>query len=118
MTTLAIWHQSIGRKVTSIALPRIPIKLAFWLLAVGCVALLVSYILLINGLTHGAYAIKNSTREMERAAEQNRLLQAQYAEMNFLETAIEKARALNFEKTAKVQYVQLLDPALAVVNNQ
>ena len=75
--------------------------------------MLVMYVFLVNQLTGGTYLIKNYNKEIESLSRENKILENNFAEAGFLGSVQNKTRELNFEKTTKVTYVQILDNSLA-----
>lgn len=114
MTTLALSYRAIHNKIKSADLPRVPWK--FWY-AVGLVfllAMVVLYIYGINELTKGAYLIKSYNREISKLSDENGMLEATFAESGFLESVQQRVKALGFEKTTQVTYVELSAPTSLV----
>lgn len=86
---------------------------------IGCCAgvlltlLLVFYVYSINQLTRGVYLIKDYTKQVDGLLVQNRSLQTDSADNEFLARTMEKATAMNFVQTANIHYVQMPDRSLA-----
>ena len=116
MTTLALTtYKGIHQRVKSLALPNVNWKLMTCTAVLFSVAMLVSYVFLVNELTKGVYLIKNYNKEITSLSRQNNLLQTEFAESGFLGKVTQRAHNLQFEKTTHVTYVQVLDSPLAAV---
>ena len=63
MTTIALGHKSLQRRVGVVTLPSINIKKVYLLVGLLLLAALVFYVYSINMLTGGSYAIKNYNKE-------------------------------------------------------
>lgn len=113
MTTLALTYRDIHQKVKALSWPAINWKLILLLGVLFFVAMLVSYVFLVNQLTRGVYLIKSYNKEISTLSKENRRLETNFAESGFLGQVNQKAKNLNFEKTTKVTYVQILDSPLA-----
>lgn len=74
-------------------------------------ALLVFYVWQINALTRGYYLTNTYEKQISNLSEENKNLQISFAESSFMGQALEKIKALNFQKTTSVKYIQLLDSA-------
>ncbi|HLD70284.1 MAG TPA: hypothetical protein VI937_00120 [Negativicutes bacterium] len=114
MTTLALTAKRAEQKVTAIAFPGIPWKLYYATAAVVLMVLLISYVYMVNQLTGGSYVVKNYNKEIRALAAENKELQTNFAESGFLGDVQEKAKELQFEKTADVTYVQLLQNSVGI----
>jgi hypothetical protein len=110
---LRLHYKAMQRRVTSVAMPKIPWKFIYILVGLFSFVLLVSYIFVVNQLTQGAYTIKSYHKELSGLLEENTHLQASFAENSFLGIAQENAQKLNFEKITSVKYVQILETSLA-----
>lgn len=125
MTTITLSYKALQKKVSStlgkqisrdyFSLPKVQInwKIVYFMLALGTAVLLVWYVFSINQLTQGAYLIKNYKREFAGMIEENKKLQAAFAGSGFLGSVQEKAKGLQFEKTAKITYIKITEGALA-----
>ncbi len=67
----------------------------------------------LNELTRGTYLIKSYEKQISDLSRQNRELEVGFAESSFLGQVRAKTQELNFEKTTKVKYIQILDSAIA-----
>ena len=114
MTTLALSQRTAHQKIATLHIPKIPWKIWY---AVGIfffLAMIVSYIFLVNELTKGSYMIKNYNTKIDNLLSENRKLETNFAESSFLGGVEAKVYALGFEKTTQVTYVQLLDNSLGM----
>lgn len=114
MTTLTLTHKAIGNKIKSIPFPAINWKLFYLLGILVFVSMLVYYIFLVNELTRGTYLIKNYNKEVSALTKENGRLETNFAQTSFLGSVTQKVTQLNFVKTTKVKYVQILDNSVAV----
>ncbi len=116
MTTLALtYYRGIHQKVKSLTFPNINWRPIFLLGILCVVAMLVSYVFLVNELTRGVYLVKNYNREISTLSRANKTLEMDFAESGFLGKVTQRARILNFEKTTEVTYIQIVDSPLAQV---
>ena len=72
-------------------------------------ALLVFYVWQINDLTRGSYLSNSYEKQITKLSDENKNLQVSFAESSFLEQALVKIQALNFQKSTSVKYIQILD---------
>lgn len=113
MTTLALTYRGIHQKVKALSLPALNWKLIGLLTIVLFIAMLVSYVVLVNQLTKGVYLIKSYNKEVSALSKKNNILETTFAESGFLGKVSQRAHSLNFEKTTQVTYVQVIDSPLA-----
>src|SRR3989344_1680428 len=111
--TLRLHYRALHYKIKSARLIKINWKAVYFLAGVCLVAMLILYIISINQLTRGIFFIKNHNREISELLIQNRALQADFEENNFLAATLNKAKSLSFEKTKEVRYVTILQNSLA-----
>lgn len=78
-------------------------------------SLLVFYVWQVNDLTRGSYLTNSFEKQMSRLSEENKNLQVSFAESSFLGQALEKIKALNFQKTTSVKYVEVPDSSVAAI---
>ena len=114
MTTLTLNYRTARHKLKSIAVPRMDLRLLYFLAVMLFLSMLVLYIININQLTKGAYLIKNYNKDVSALVEENGVLQARFAESDFLGAVQERARALSFEKTSQIHYVQMVESSLGM----
>jgi len=106
-------QKNLQTKIDSIDMPVINWK------AVCCVgffmslALLFFYVWQINDLTKGSYVINGYEKQISKLSDENKNLEVSFAENDFLGKALLKIQALNFQKTASVKYIQILDSSVA-----
>lgn len=113
MTAIALSYRAINHKIKSISAPSLHGK---GILAGGLVfgaALLVFYVISIDGLTKGAYLIKNYNNQISALSHQNQSLQMNLAQTDELSQIADRASAAGFEKTSGIKYVQILQNSLA-----
>ncbi len=110
---LRLSYQSLSRKVTKATHFGLPWKAMYALVAIFFAVMLMFYILRVDELTRGAFLIKNYNSKISALTSENGNLQTTFAQSGFLQGAQQKAYALNFEKTAQVTYVQMLQKTLA-----
>ena len=115
MTTITLTYRAINRKITSLRLPRINWKIVYLSGVLLSLLMLVFYISEVNKLIKGAYLIKSYEKNTNLTLEENRNLEISLAKNSFLGRMADRAKELSFEKTANIQYVQILDDSLAKV---
>ena len=108
----AINHK-IKNKMTSAGVIKINWKLFYFLALSLSLVMLVSYIFMVNQLIQGAYVIKNYNKDIKVLLAENTELLASFAEVDFLGSVQERAKALSFQKTTGVKYLQILQSPLA-----
>ncbi len=119
MTTATLSFSRVQRnlqsKIDSIDFPVINWK--FVCLFGFFVVLLLSifYVWQINELTEGFYLVNTYEKQINILSEKNKELQVSFAENSFLGQAIEKIRALNFQKVVSIKYIPVPDNLLATV---
>lgn len=113
MSTIALTYQAVQRKITAVSLPSINWKALCVAMAAFVAVTLVLYVYQINALTGGTYLIKNYNKQLAALTEKNKQLEGQFAQMDFLSTAMSQAQVLNFQKITEVTYVQMPNNSLA-----
>ncbi len=115
MTTIALNYykvqKNIQEKVDSIDIPVVNWKAITFVGFFIASVLLVFYAWQINDLTRGSYIISDYERQINQLSEKNKNLQVSFAESSFLGQALTKIKALNFQKTTSVKYIQIKNPA-------
>lgn len=109
-------HNKIQSKLSSINLPDVNWKIICLLGFVACSILLFFYIYQVNSLTRGSYLINNYQNNLDKLSQENKNLEVSFAESSFLGEVLVKAQALDFQKTASVKYIQVLDNSFARAN--
>lgn len=115
MTTLTLGYRSISNRLKSIHLPQVQWKSLLWVACFAFFAALVAYVILVNQLTRGAFLVKDYNRQMDKLTEQSKDLETTFAQTGFMGDVQTRAALLNFEKTTKVTYVQILDQSVSMV---
>lgn len=118
MTTIALGYRARQKKVSVFALPRLNMKLTAMMLALVCLAMLISYVWLVNGLTQGAFLVKSYQKQQVLLSKENSELEIQFAESEFLPNVREQVSALDFTKTTQVTYIQLEEKSVAHVSQK
>ncbi len=113
MTTATLSYKAVQNKAASINLFKVNWKIVFFSGILLCFSMLVFYVFSVNQLTGGTYLIKNYNKEIGSLLKENKILENNFAEAGFLGGIQNKTKELNFEKTTKVTYVQILDNSLA-----
>lgn len=113
MTTLALGYRAVQKKATSLGVLKMPWRGLFFFGVGVCLALTVIYVVLINQLTGGAYLIKNYNSQISNLLGQSNALQANFEGTGFLGSVQKKAKDLQFQRTAEITYVQILETSLA-----
>lgn len=108
-------QRRIKTKVSSIALPQVNWKIICFAGFILCSLLLFLYIYQVIYLTKGSYLINNYEKELYSIAKENKDLEFDFAESNFLGQVLAKMQELNFQKTTSVNYVQILNSSVASV---
>ena len=108
MTTATLRIQKkLHVKIDAISLPSANWKLLFFAGFFMMAVSLVFYAWQINDLTKGSYTINSFEKKISQLSSENQNLQVAFAENSFMGQAMEKAQALNFEKTTSVKYIQV-----------
>lgn len=77
--------------------------------------LLVFYVWQINDLTRDSYLVNSYEKQISQLSNENKNLEVSFAESSFLGQALVKIRALNFQKTTSVKYIQIPDNSVATI---
>ena len=107
-------QRKIQSKVDSIDLPIINWKAICFAGFFVSLALLVFYIWQINELTRGYYLTNTYEKQISQLSSENKNLQVSFAENSFLEKALVKIQALNFQKATAVKYIQISNNSVEV----
>ncbi len=113
MTTLTLSYRILKAKTKSASLPDINLKVICLFCCLSLILLLAVYIFLVNQLTLGAYLIKNYNKEINQLSEQNRSLEINLAQVNFMGQISKKAFSMDFQKTTQINYIKLFNDSLA-----
>ena len=114
MTSIALSiKKSIKHKTASVQMPRLNWKLVYSFGILMLFLMILSYIYLINNLTGGVYQIKTYNKEINRLTAENKNLETEFAKIDYLASINDRARALSFEKTREITYIQIAENALA-----
>jgi len=120
MTTAVLSYSSAQKKnysrVSFIGFPSVNWKavcfIGFFIMA----TLLIFYVWQVNNLIHGSYLISSYENQISKLSDENKNLEVSFAENSFLGSALEKIKALNFQETTSVRYIQIPENALAKAN--
>ncbi len=74
---------------------------------------LLFYVWQVNDLTRGTYLVNNYEKELDQLTKEKSNLEISFAESSFLGGVNSKISQLNFQKTASVKYIQILDSSVA-----
>ena len=116
MTTLALGFQTIHHKIKLISfsnINRINWRLIYIFGFLFILALLISYVFLVNELTEGTYLIKNYNKEIATLQQENADLEGGFAAAGFMKDMQQKALQLQFERTTQVKYIEVGTASLA-----
>lgn len=114
MTTAVLRMQkNIYSKIKSAELPQINWGMICFVGIIICSLLLVFYVYQINVLMSGTYLINKYEKDIKKIAAENKELEVNFAENNFLAGVLSKTQELNFEKTTSVKYIQVVENTLA-----
>jgi len=123
MTTATLSYQRAQRlqkkqetKAVSIDFPNVNWKMISLCAFLACFALLILYVWQINSLTRGAFLIGEYQSQVKNLANEKEGLETSFAQNSFLGQALSKIKALNFEETTSVKYIQIPDNSVAVGN--
>lgn len=75
--------------------------------------LLVFYVWQINDLTKSSYLVNSYEKQITKLSDENKNLEVSFAENSYLGQALVKIKALNFQKTVAVKYIQIPDNSVA-----
>lgn len=112
----SVWVRWILQKLADLLALKIRWKLILLTGILFLVLMLVFYVFSINQLTGGTYLIKQYNKDFALALNENKKLQATFAENGFLGNIQERTKDLYFEKTAKIKYIQITESSLASVS--
>jgi hypothetical protein len=115
MTTLVLKYipiNKIQQKSSYITLPKISWKV-FAVMFLFILCLSVYYVFQINNLTGGKYLISDYQKEINTSLAEKGILETKFARTGFLDNIEQRTQLLNFEKTAEIKYVQILENPLA-----
>ena len=119
MTTIAInYSHKMQSKISSIALPQINWKVICFTGFMACSFLLLFYIYQILDLTKGSYLVNFYEDQITQIAQENKDLEVNFAENDFLGGVLTKIQDLNFQKTTSVSYIQILDSSVATAKTR
>lgn len=108
-------QKSLQAKIDSIDLPRINWKSVCLTGFFVGLALSIFYVWQINDLTKGFYLMNSYENQISKLSDENKNLEISFAENSFLGQALVKIKALNFQKTTSVKYIQILDNSARVL---
>jgi len=84
----------------------------FWFLSIiSIISFLVFYVFQVTSEASARYSIQKYEKKLEQISKENKILEIGMVETNSLNNILAEIGKLNFEKTEKVHYIQ-------VVNNQ
>jgi len=102
-------------KVSSATFSEMTWKIACFSAFIVILPLLVFYVWQVNDLTKGSYLINSYQKQITQLSTENKNLEVSFAESSFLGQALVKIRALNFQKTTSVKYIQIPDNSVAII---
>ena len=94
-------------------LPHINWRAFYSLVLMMSFLMLVFYVFSINKLTAGSYLISKYEKEASILGGEQKTLETNFAESDFLFEVNRKASELGFEKTSGVRYIQIMEDKLA-----
>ena len=113
MTTAVLGYLKVQKriqaKVESVNLPAINWKIVCFAGLFMSLSLSIFYVYQINAITRGFYLINTYEKQINKLSQENKNLQASFAESSFLGQTLQKVQTLNFQKTTSVKYIQILD---------
>lgn len=117
MTTLTLTYTRFQKRVessiNSIELPSVNWRVVCFLGFFASLSLIIFYIFQINALTQGYYLINSYEKQVNQLLEEKNNLDISFAESSFLGQALEKTKALNFQRAISIKYIQIPDNLLA-----
>lgn len=117
MTAIALSYQTVQHKIQSISLPKVNWKMFYVFGILASLMMLVSYVFFVNQLTRGSYLIKQYEKEMSQLIDKTNVLESGADQTGLLNTVMDRAYVLGFEKTNNITYVQILkENSLAKAN--
>ena len=108
-------QKNLQAKINSVDLPVINWKAVCITGFFAVMALSVFYVWQVNDLARGAYLVNTYGNQIKNLSNENKNLEVSFAESGFLGQAMEKIQSLNFQKTASVKYIQVLDSSAQVL---
>lgn len=99
----------IQNRIDSVALPQVNWKAICITGLILCSILLVFYIYQVIGLTKGTYLINSYDNQLSSISKENRDLELNFAESNFLAEVLVKMQGLSFQRATEVSYIQILN---------
>lgn len=116
MTTAVLKLQKTAKiKLESIEAPHLNWKTVCFISFAFFAAVIFFYAYQIVNLTKGYYIVNNYEKKIATLMQENKNLQFNFAESSFLAGVLEKAQALNFERTSStIKYIQVIDGPVAV----
>jgi len=97
------------KKIAALAIPRLTLG---WFCLLGGIVLLFLlslYIYQVNAETSEKYSVQNSEERMASISEENNSLKISSAQTASLDNIAQAIGGLEFEKTDKVYYIQIMD---------
>ncbi len=108
-------QKKIQTKIDSIDMAIVNWKVVCFAGIFMCLALLIFYVLQITDLTRGSYSLTNYEKQISQLSDQNKNLEISFAENSFMDSALIKIQALNFQKATSIKYIQILDDSAKTV---
>lgn len=109
MTSCPLVREIAFKKINVIKFPKINLR-AFWIFsAIFIVFFIALYIYQVNVETRERYLIKEYQEKIAELSKENKILEVYSAQMASLDNATELIEKLNFEKTDRIYYIQILD---------
>jgi len=119
MTTIALnYSHKVQSKISSMALPQLNWRFICFAGFIACSFLLLFYIYQVLDLTKGSYTINNYENQIAQISQENKDLEVNFAESDFLGEVLTKIQELNFQKTTSVSYIQILDSSVATAKTR
>ena len=113
IAALRLQSRKLQSKISSVSYVRIPWKLLYVTAGIFSLVLLFFYITTVDQLTKETFLIKNDSAQADALDQQNKVLEASFAQSSFLGTVQDRATSLSFVKISNVVYVPLYQNALA-----
>lgn len=107
MTTISLSYRAVGRKIASMALPRINWKIFHLFAALLALFMLIFYVYSVNKITGNIALVKDYNQQIDLLLKENSALQADLEQVGFWGKIMEQAKELSFEKTSNIKYLQI-----------
>jgi|SRR3989338_1153710 len=116
MTAITLGYRVIQSKIQSVSLFQLNWKIVYILGISLCALLFVFYVFSINQLTDEVYQIGSYNKQISSLTKENKIIEANFAEIGILNQVHNRASELGFVRTQNVKYIELSSTSLAKAN--